>query len=252
MRSLCQVLLATGFFAPSIALANPGDATLTIDNRFDGEAEVLVDGKLEGVAHADRATSFEVRPGLRQVSVVRPGTGYVLASARMDLDPCSSRSLSVFVPDGQVRVDNEGEVALKVDVGGTSIWLQPGSVTVLPVKAGNLTIAASIHDPNGDWTAIERDLWVEPGRIASTTLRPDPGVVVVTNGGLVPVRALFDGNDAGWLQPGETDRIWVRPGATRVVLTDRIGHVVATDVLVVDRGEVEKIAVVPTVVVLRD
>lgn len=256
MRTLCHLLLATApaaaLVAPSVALAD-SDATLTIDNRFDGEAEVFVDGKLEGIARGDAATCFDVRPGLREVVVSRPGTHFVLATARVAFAPHATTALPVVAPTGSVRVDNDGEVALKLELGPTTVWLQPGTAAVLPVKTGNVELQASIHDPRGDWMAIERGLWVEPGQLATTTLKPDPAVIVVTNRDLVPVRAVLDGVESDWIQPGDTDRLWVRPGATRVVLEDRVGRVLSTTNLLVGRGDEAKVVLgAPTVVVHGD
>ena len=245
MGALFHGLVAVGMLAPSVANAGAGDATLAVHNRFDGEVEVQVDGRFEGIARADATTSFEVRPGVREVVISRPGTRYVLESQRIHLSPYVTTSLPVHAPAGTLRVENEGEVPLKVDLGSTELWLQPGSVVSLPVETGELTLQASIHDPRGDWMAIERALWVEPGQAASTTLKPEPTVIVVANRQSVPVRALLDGADAGWIQPGETERVWVRPGPTRVVLVDRAGRVFTTTSLVVTRGEEARVVVAP-------
>jgi hypothetical protein len=235
------ILAGTWLLAPAIALASAGEAVVKVDNRFDGEAEVFVDGRFEGMARANASTTFEVRAGERAIVVSRPGTHYVLAKATVQLPHGSTASIPVSAPTGSLRVDNKGEVALKLEVGSTSVWLQPGTATVLPVETGNVALDASIHDPRGDWKAIERDLWVEPGQLATLSLTPDPTVIVVTNRDSAPVRALLDGADAGWIDPGESERVWVRPGVTNVVLIDRSGQVRSTTALTVTRGNEAKV-----------
>lgn len=254
MRTQCHLLLTAALFAPSVALAGGADATLVVDNRFDGEAEVWVDGRFEGMARANADTVFAVEPGLDHVVVRRPGTGFELASASIVVAPRQAVELPVRSPEGTLRVTNRGDVALKLDLGAADAWVQPGATAVVEVKAGNVTFGASIHDPRGDFRAIERTVWVEPGVVASTTLEPDPTVIVVTNRDDAPVRALLDGADAGWIQPGETERVWVRPGATNLVLVDRIGRVVENRTLFVGKGDEQKVVVAdpnPAVIVVR-
>ena len=252
MRTQSHLLLATALFVPSMALASGGPAALTIDNKFDGEAEVVVDGHLEGIARPNAQTTFSVRPGVSEVKVTRPGTHFVLADTRLLLGSHTSTTLPVLAPMGSVRVQNQGDVALKLEVGANSVWLQPGAVTLLPVKTGNVELDASIHDPRGDWRAIERPLWVEPGQVSTTTLKPDPTVIVVANREAMPIRALLDGKDAGWIQPGDRQRMWVRPGNTNVVLLDRAGRVLSTTPVFVTRGDDAKVVVTsPVVAVIR-
>ena len=251
MRTLCHVLVTTALAVPSIAIAAQGDARLTIDNRFDGRAEVFVDGRYEGEARANGATAFEVCPGHRTVVVSRPGTHFVLATARVELTPRSAFALPVVAPTGSLRVDNDGEVRLKLDVGATEVWVEPGTVAVVPVRAGNVDLVASIHDPHGDWAAVRRQVWVEPGRATTTELSPDPTRIWVTNHESVPVRAVLDGDDAGWIQPGATERVWVRPGPTQVVVTDRAGRTLSSTRLVVGRGDDAKVIVGAPIIALR-
>ena len=243
MRTLCHLTLATALFAPSAALAAGEDATLKVENKFDGEAEVFVDGRFEGIARPNATTAFEVRSGRHEVVVDRPGTRFVLADAHLEVGCHQAVTLPVTAPLSSVRVENQGEIALKIEVGANTVWLQPNTSTILPVRAGNAEIQASAHEPRGDWKAVERQLWVEPGQQASTTLKPDPTVIVVVNRESAPVRALLDGADAGWIQPGDGQRMWVRPGPTNVVIIDRAGKVLSSTPVVVSKGQDARVVV---------
>lgn len=231
---------------PQSAHAHGGEAQVEIDNRFDGEAAVYVEGRYVGTVAGDAAARFETRPGNVDVSVRRPGTGYVLASARVHVHRGEPATLVVDPPPATVRVQNAGDVGLKLDLGARDAFLAPGATLELVVPSGRLELQASIHDPRGDWVAVERSVWVEPGRPAEVTLRPDPTVLAVTNGQVVPLRILLDGVDAGWVASGEALRVWVRPGPTTVVLLDGMGRVHEERHLLVARGqEVEVTAARP-------
>jgi hypothetical protein len=254
MRTTCHLLLTAALLAPSVALAGGADATLVVDNRFDGEAEVWVDGRFEGLARPNATTAFDVQPGLDRVVISRPGTHYELAKATLVVAPRQAVEIPVLAPTATLRIDNKGDVALKLDLGASDVWVQPGASALVPIKAGNVTFGASIHDPRGDFRAIDRTVWVEPGQLATTVLEPDPTMIVVTNREAVPVRALLDGADAGWIQPGETQRVWVRPGATNLVLVDRLGRVISTRSVFVGKGDEQKVVVAapaPPVLVVR-
>lgn len=226
--------------APSLA---GRAATVTVDNSFDGAAEVRIDGNLVGLVDGDHTASFAVTPGLHAIQVMRSGSGFLLAATASRLDAGCTLILPVEPPRGEVQVLNRGEVALKLDLDRSSVWLQPGASVLVPVTTGNVTLGASIRDPRGEFRAIERSLWVEPGLLATTTLAPDPTVVAITNRDRVPLRALIDGADGGWVQPGDTARIWVRPGPTAVVLEDRAGRVVSRTSVVVGRGDDARVIV---------
>jgi hypothetical protein len=104
------------------------------------------------------------------------------------------------------------------------------------VTSGLVDLRASIREHRGEYLAMTRDLWVEPGRIETTVLTPDPSIVRVFNAQNVAVRVLLDGVDAGTLGPGASREMFVRPGHTRVVLVDMAGHVRYSNVIDVPRG----------------
>ena len=212
-------------------------ATLSVQNQFDGEADVVVDHRYLGRVGGDRTMSFSVDPGMHEVVVTRPGTAYVLLSTRMRLYGGSTTALPVYAPAGTLRVANGGEVPLKLEADRSSVWIAPGATGTLVVETGNVDVVASIKEPHGEWRALEKTMWVEPGRTTLETLRPDPTVVVVTNRDRVSLRALVDGIDAGVVPPGDTRRIWVRPGSTRVTLVDLGGRVRSSSTVFVSKGK---------------
>ncbi|MEQ1506093.1 MAG: hypothetical protein ABMB14_27925 [Myxococcota bacterium] len=241
--SLMAGLAGWLFAAPSVALAYGGNATVSVTNRFDGEAEVWIDGRFQGMIRGDSTAQYPTRPGESSVVVKRPGTNYVLATAQLRLAPGTVAVLPVEPPKGTVRVTNGGEVPLKVDADNAHVWILPGTSAYVPVFTGNVDLHASIKEPGGEWEAIRRDLWVEPGKVTQTLLKPDPTVVVITNRDYTPVHALLDGVDGGWIGAGETERIWIHPGPTQVVLLDGKGRVKSTTSVVVSKGTEQRIVV---------
>jgi hypothetical protein len=145
--------------------------------------------------------------------------------------------LPVDAPDGTLRVQNGGEIALRLQVEDTSVWIQPGTTLSLPVPSGNLAVAASIKEPRGEFKTFERALWIEPGRVTSEVVRPDPTVLTLVNRDQVAVHVKLDGEDAGLLAPGASRVVYVRPGTTRVTFVDLFGRARMTQVVDVPRGE---------------
>jgi hypothetical protein len=224
--------------APATAFASHGHdvSRVEIANFFDGEVELYLDGRFRGLVPGDGRLVVDHRPGPLDVVVRRPGTGFVLVSTQLYL----SRDARVFVPveapRSVVRVRNAGEVALKVDVDHQHVWLAPHTTVDLRVTSGFVDLRASIRDPRGDYLAMTRDLWVEPGRLETTVLSPDPSAVRIYNREHVAVRVLLDGVDVGMLAPGATREMFVRPGNTRIVLVDLAGNVRYTNFVDVPRG----------------
>jgi hypothetical protein len=258
-NTLVRALLALVLAAPGLASAHegwdrddddhgyehcdhhgPGDprglATLSIRNDFDGEVQVFVDQRFVGVVSGDQTGTFQVNPGSRDVLVTRPGTNFVLAQSRMQVYAGTTALLPVCAPTSMVDVKNQGEVMLRVQLGASSVWISPGQSAQVPVKAGNASLTASIRDPRGEWKAIDRTFWVEPGQPSCQTLRPDPTVVVITNHDRFSVRALVDGHDEGLVGAGQSKRVWVRPGSTNVLLVDTQGRLRSNTTVVVGKG----------------
>ena len=218
---------------------------IAVSNHFDGKVEVWIDGRFKNILEGGCQQQYTLTAEFHDILVRRPDTHFVLLSRSYLIYPDQMIVGHVNAPTGTLRVDNQGEVALKLDIGDTAVWISPRSAVEVPVVTGNVEINASMKEPRGEWKAVERTVWVEPGRPGATTLRPDPTVIVITNHENYAVHALFDGDDAGWVAPGETRRVWVRPGPTQVLLLDRNGRVRTTAQLSVQRGSEAKVVVQP-------
>src|SRR5262249_3214733 len=94
-----------------------GVATLTVRNTFDGEARVVVDQKPVGTIGGDRSASFQVNAGWHDVRVTRPNTNFVLAQTHVEMNGGTIFQLPVQTPTTSLRLENTGEVPLKVQVG---------------------------------------------------------------------------------------------------------------------------------------
>jgi hypothetical protein len=244
LASLGACLAAT----PGLAMAHGSSSQLSIQNRFDGKAEVWLDGHFTGIVEGDSTATFTIKPGCVNVVVQRPGTRYVMAQSTLTLAPHTSTTLPVAAPRGTVRVTNSGEIALKVNAEGVTTWVQPGTTVQMTVETGQLEMTASVKDPRGgDWVAVERDMWVEPGQAGNTTFRPDPTVVVLDNNYRIRLHALVDGVDLGWIDPGSEMRVWVRPGPANVVMMDSTGRVRTQASVVVRKGDDARVAANPPV-----
>jgi hypothetical protein len=223
-----------------------GLATLQVRNTFDGKGEVWIDRRVVGTVGGDQTMTFLVEPGVHDVRVERPDTNYPLVQTRLHLYTGSTTVLPVQAPAGTLRVSNGGEVALKIQADDATVWISPGSAAQLTVETGNVKVLASIKEPRGEWKALEKTVWVEPGIQASEVMRPDPTVIVVTNRDRTPMRMLVDGVDAGTVGAYDTRRVWVRPGSTQVVLIDNAGRVRTSTRVYVSRGKEVKLVVEPT------
>ncbi|MEZ4240103.1 MAG: hypothetical protein R3F59_28925 [Myxococcota bacterium] len=249
---LALVGLVVGLgLVPGLALAHGGGAPaptlVTIDNRFDGKGEVFVDGRFQGIVAGHTQGTFPTGPGYHNVTVKRPDTHFVLASASLGFNRGTNTMFRVDAPRGTLRVTNAGEVALKLRAEGTnSVWVNPGGTVTLNVQAGNVDVFGSIRDPRGEWDALKKTEWVEPGVIRATTLRPDSTVLVVTNYERYPVHALVDGKDIGWIEPGRTTEAWLRPGRADLVFLDRNGRVRTTTSVQLQKGEDTRVLLQPT------
>ncbi|MCA9491131.1 MAG: hypothetical protein KC621_14475, partial [Myxococcales bacterium] len=190
---MITMLLAAQAFAHGNG--NGGDARLRVDNHFDGEVEVLVDGRFVAMVPGDAAIDLQSRPGRHEVRVQRPGTGYVLARSQLVLTPAALVVMPVDAPRTRIRIDNQGEIPLRLTLEGNNVWLVPRTTVELEVTSGNLDVKAMAHEPRGDFFAVERTVWVEPGQVASTVLRPDPSMIVVDNDDIFDMRVLVDGKD---------------------------------------------------------
>lgn len=258
-KGVAAGLLGLWLAAPGVALAYDGGwhghgspydrwvpyrmANLSIQNQFDGKVELYVDQRPMGVVAGDTTQTFQVPAGYSVVRLVRPDTGFVMTETALRLHGGASATVPVLSPTGTLRLSNQGEVPLKVTASHRDVWINPGSVVNLQVETGNVSLVASIKEPRGEWRALEKTVWVEPGIVKSETLRPDPTVVVVTNRDRMALRMTIDGADAGWVGADSSRRVWVHPGPTRVLLTDPSGRVRSNSTVYVGKGQDARVVV---------
>ncbi len=229
----------------SNALASRGHAYIDVDNRFDGEAAVYLDGCFQTNVDGNAKIRLNVDPGRHHLQVRRPDTGYVLSENTVRTDHDVTVSVRVHPPEGTLRLVNNGKVDLLLQAADHSVWVSPGTALALPVATGNVPVTASIREPRGELKTMERTLWVEPGVVQTETLRPNPGVIRVVNEDCTAVRVRLDGEDAGLLEPGATRVLYVRPGDSLVTFVEPGGGTRLTARVDVRRGSESQ-------VVLRD
>ncbi|MBX2797346.1 MAG: hypothetical protein KTR31_06760 [Myxococcales bacterium] len=208
----------------STASANHGRAYVEIDNRFAGEAVVYANGRYVGEIAGNTCERFRISVGRSHIEVRRRGSGFVLASDRIDVGYGDAVMVRVHTPLSSLRVANRGDAALRLQAADRSVWLSPGAVQVIDVPAGFVPVTAMMKDPRGEFVYRSDRVWVEPGRIETEVLRPDPAMLRVVNREDVPVRLFVDGASAALLRPGEVEHVVMRPGSASVELVDPRGR----------------------------
>lgn len=211
-------------------------STLTVHNYFDGKVDVWVDGRFVGCIDGNRTQSFSVPAGYRDVTVRRPETGFVLTRTRLSMPPGRSQYVPVAAPFGQVTFQNASVVPMKVVIDGRVTWMDPGQRVQLTVETGNVTVSGLLRDCRGEWEALNQTFWLEPGQNSFQSLRPESGLIIVTNSERFGVRARIDGVDVGFIAPGASERIWVRYGTANIVLVDTAGRTRSSQTVTVTRG----------------
>jgi hypothetical protein len=222
------------------AHAGSGSAWLEIDNDFEGELLVYVDGRYEGTARGRSSTPLDVKSGRRSVSLQRPG-GAELVARSLHFHKGITTVLPVASPVGTLRVSNPSEVPLQVDVGpGDGVWISPGTAVDLRVTAGTVSLEARVREAGRVERVTERTVWVEPGaQRTSVVLDYTPTShtrLSLRNEQGTRLRAVIDDRTVAWLDPGERQSVAVAPGAVTVRFYDSRGRLVDTDVVHADRG----------------
>jgi hypothetical protein len=215
--------------------------SLQIDNDFEGEVEVFVDGRYEATVGGGRQLHVDVRPGRHDVVARRPRGGAVLTQVPMLAQPGTLTVVRVEAPSSRLRIMNEGSVPLSVDLGpGDDVWIAPNVAVELRVTAGTVRLVASANDRDGLRRVHEELVWVEPGPRTDHVLRytpPPPTRLVLHNRDREPVRAIVAGAEVGWVPGGGELVVPVEPGWSLVRFYDPRGRlVVATDVRA-ERGQ---------------
>ncbi len=228
------------------AMARPSPALLEVDNDFEGEVEVYVDGRYEGTVPGDRTLRMDVQPGRRAVRIQRPRGGAVLKTTSLHFQHGVISGIVVETPLTRLQVLNTGTVPLSVDFGpGDDIWVAPSSSVELRVPAGTVHLTASAQDRDGLRRVRDETLWVEPGtrhQHAFDYTPPPPTRLSLWNPSGEPLRALVDGREVGWLSPGETQLVHVDPGRTEVRFYDRFGRLSSVLEVKAERGTQTRVA----------
>ena len=219
-------------------------AVLEIDNDFDGEALIYVDGQPYGMVDGRDETHLRVRPGSHRVEIRRPDTGFVLASQYVRIRPHSEVRVQVVPPPASLTVRNDGIVPLRVGPGRHGSWLLPGDVTQITVPAGRVPLTATIADPRGDFLVFDRRVWVEPGARNVEVLRPTPPRLALINHEHRPMRVMIDGVMTDIvLRPGQSRDVFLRPGPARVSFVDFRGRTFEVQELALRPGRDAHLAV---------
>jgi len=224
-------------------------SNLKIVNEFDGAADVFVNGNYKGSVNGDRTRVFEVNPGYRQVTLRRPGTGYVLLSDREFFYSDSTTRLTIKAPKGELKIRNDSPVPMLISAcANEPRWVEPFTNIVLPVRTGNVIVKSQVREREGLKTLTTKTVWAEPGARASTTLRYTPPAktrLTVVNHDGRDVRIVMNGRDKGTLRSGDRMVLDVRPGEVDLLATEIGGRVIFDDDLFVSRGETERVDLLP-------
>lgn len=227
------------------ALAAPTE--LVVDNTFDGEAHVYVNGGYAATISGDSRTALRLRPGLTNLEIVRPG-GFVLLSTRLMLNKGLTTGVQVTAPMTDVRLVNPTTAPLRIDLGRhDDVWLAPGTAITLPVRAGSRELLTVVRERTGERVVERRDLWVEPGRSVTERLTwtapPMPSQLILASHHRRDLRVLIAGRDRGALRPGSTLRLPVELGRLSVQLVEVGGSVIFADRIWVTHGADTRVTV---------
>src|SRR5690606_30247354 len=121
-HKLLALALGTALTGPAWAGPGPGSALLTIDNDFDGTAQVFVDGRFVGNVGGDAVQNFAMAPGRRFVTV-KTRSGFPLAQSRVHATPRSRVRMEVEAPVGTLVLRNTSHDRVWIDVEGQRVSL---------------------------------------------------------------------------------------------------------------------------------
>ncbi len=245
MFKTTSLLLASSMFGAA-ALAGYGDTSILIDNRFDGKAEVYIDGYFSGEIRGDTQGAFNTRPGMSDVLVLRDG-GAVLLSTRVQARRGESTLVRVIPPEGTLFVKNAGRAPLLVSADSESVWVSPGTSANLVVTTGNVALTSKIQDRRGRSTVVDRQtVWVEPGKRGSAVVKYEPPIrtgVLVKNRDSQTVRVRIGGVDYGLLRPGAEMFVAVAQGSKWVTVNRQHGSILFNDSVFIRHGTESKVVV---------
>jgi len=150
-----------------------GRTFVTVDNDFNGRADVYIRGQRVGTIAADSTARFQVQPGTMSVRITTTG-GYFLSSSILTVREGGDRRLEVEPAKGKVILNNPTYSQMRVVVGGTVRWIDPWSSIMVPVESGNVHYVAGVREGNIIRMVSSDNLWVLPGQVELQSLRYTP------------------------------------------------------------------------------
>ena len=245
MYKTTGILLAS-MMVGSAALASHGTASIVLDNRFDGKADVFIDGYFSGEIRGDTRETYSIRPGNRDVLVLREG-GAVLLNKTLRVQGGDLTVVRVDPPQGTLSVRNSGRAPLMVAADNRSVWVTPGSTTQLVVTTGNVALTSMTQDRFGKTTVVNRQtVWVEPGKKGSAIVKYEPPIrtgITIQNKDHHSLRVVIGNRDFGFVQPGGEMFADVLPGRMWVEVTRLGGEPMFKGNVTVLRGAASKVVV---------
>jgi len=245
---MTPIALMAALTAP--ALASPS-AFLEIDNDFEGELELYVDGRYHGLVPGDERLRVDVKKGRRDVRLQRPGTHARVLDQTLHFSPGVTSVLEVRTPMTTLQVRNTSPVPLQVDLGpGDGVWIAPSTSVDFRVPAGTVSLEARVRSAGRVEQVRVRTLWAEPGLTTKHVLDytpPAPTRITLKNRDHQPLRAVVDGVEVGWLDPGENQGVTVSPGMVTVRFYDAYGRLVSVTNARATKGDKTPVVATATV-----
>jgi len=245
MYKTTSILLAS-LMMGTTALAGHGSTSIIIDNRFDGKADVFIDGYFSGEIRGDTKMSFKTRPGNSDVLVLRDG-GAVLLNKRIHSHQGESTTVRVIPPEGTLNVRNTGRAPLLVTADSRTSWISPGTSTNLVVTTGNVRVTSKIEDRYGRATTVDtQTVWLEPGKRGNATVKYEPPArtgITIKNRDHHTLQVRIGNRDYGMVRPGAEMFASVEPGYAWVTVSRVGGPVKFSGNVAVKRGADSKVVV---------
>jgi hypothetical protein len=212
------------------AWASPRLVGVRIDNDAATQVEVYVDGAWRGSVFRGDERTFTTTPGRRDVRVVSTA-GVPLYQDSLVVTPHRMVEIDVCDPTATLRLDNDGQAPLYVTLpGAPGMWVNPGDVRTVQVRAGSVPITTALSTPRGLQQLGTETLRVAGGRtytheIAWFAPRASSHITV-TNGERNFLRVYVGGQEVGVIPAHGTRTIAVPTGRQLVTVIESNGNLV--------------------------